>query len=67
MLEDIWGSDRAIVQTGLIYPLDHKSRIQSDAKVSFNRLVFEEQIDDLSEMVEYMIASLEKLKKLLSE
>ncbi|MBS8264600.1 hypothetical protein DYI25_09140 [Mesobacillus boroniphilus] len=67
VLENIWGRDRAIMQTAVMNPLENKSRIQTHAKVSFNRLVFEEQIDDLSEMIDYMIASLEKLKKLLSE
>ena len=67
VLEDIWGRDRAIIQTAMVHPLKDKLRIQSQARVSFNRLVFEEQIDDLSEMVVYMIASLEKLKKLLNE
>lgn len=61
-LVEIWGTERAIVQTAMIDPLENKSLIQSQVQVSFNRLVFEEQIDDLSEMVDYMITSLEKLK-----
>lgn len=67
VLEDIWGRDRSIIQTALVHPLEDKSLIQSHATVSFNRLVYEEQIDDLSEMAVYMITSLEKLKKLLIE
>ena len=64
-LEEIWGRDRAIVQTALLDPLGDKPTIKSHVQVSFNRLVYEEQIDDLSEMVDYMIASLEKFKKII--
>lgn len=64
-LEEIWGRDRAIVQTALLDPMVDKPTIKSHVQVSFNRLVYEEQIDDLSEMVNYMIASLEKLKKII--
>lgn len=67
VLTEIWGGDRAISQTAMIDPLENKSHIQNHVKVTFNRLVYEEQIDDLSEMVHYMITSLEKLKKLCVE
>lgn len=65
VLEDIWGKERLIVQTALLDPFEDKSTIKSEVKISFNRLVYEEQIDDLSEMVDYMIASLEKIKKII--
>lgn len=67
VLEGIWGKDRTIMQTVMIEPLENKSHIQNHVKIAFNRLVFEEQIDDLSEMIGYMINSLENLKKLLVE
>lgn len=67
LLTEIWGGDRAIRQTAMMEPLENKSHIQNHVKVTFNRLVYEEQIDDLSEMVHYMIMSLEKLKKLSIE
>jgi alpha-D-ribose 1-methylphosphonate 5-triphosphate synthase subunit PhnI len=65
VLEDIWGKDRLIAQTALLDPLEDKPMIKSHVQVSFNRLVYEEQIADLSEMVDYMIASLEKIKKII--
>jgi alpha-D-ribose 1-methylphosphonate 5-triphosphate synthase subunit PhnI len=65
VLEDIWGKERLIVQTAMLDPFEDKSTIKSEVKISFNRLVYEEQIDDLSEMVDYMIASLEKIKKII--
>ncbi|WLR56634.1 hypothetical protein LC048_06975 [Mesobacillus subterraneus] len=64
-LEEIWGSERVIVHTALVDPLEDKPIIKSLVQVSFNRLVFEEQIDDLTEMVHYMIASLKKIKKII--
>ena len=67
VLTEIWGGDRAIRQTAMMDPLENESHIQNKVKVAFNRLVYEEQIDDLSEMVNHMITSLEKLKKLCVE
>jgi hypothetical protein len=67
LLENIWGRDRAINQFAQLVPLEKKSLVTNRAIVSFNRLVYEDQIDDLTEMIDYMIASLENLKKLLSE
>lgn len=62
---EIWGEDREIRQTAMLEPLENKSFIQNNVIVAFNRLVYEEQIDDLSEMVHYMITSLEKIKKII--
>jgi hypothetical protein len=67
VLEDIWGRDRAINQIAQIVPLEKKSRVANRATVSFNRLVYEDQIDDLTEMIDYMITSLENLKKIFGE
>ncbi|WHX39026.1 hypothetical protein QNH36_15200 [Mesobacillus sp. AQ2] len=66
-LEDIWGKEREIVQSLQVSPLAESEWIKNNARVSFNRLVYEEQIDDLTEMIDYMIDSLNKLKKLLAE
>ncbi|MBT2677802.1 hypothetical protein J7E38_02250 [Bacillus sp. ISL-35] len=66
-LEDIWGKDREIVQSVQVFPLAESQRIRNFARVSFNRLVYEEQIDDLTEMIDYMVDSVNKLKKLLDE
>lgn len=65
VLKEIWGEDREIRQTAMLEPLENKSLIQNHVKLAFNRLVYEEQIDDLSEMVHYMITSLEKIKKII--
>jgi hypothetical protein len=65
-LEAIWGNDRAIVQTANISPLDDTSFVNNKVSISFNRLIYEDQIDDLSEMIAYMIRTLEDLKICLS-
>lgn len=67
VLEEIWGRDRGIVQTVRLSPLVESALVPNFAKVSFNRLVYEEQIDDLTKMIDYMVDSLIKLKKLLLE
>jgi hypothetical protein len=65
VLTEIWGEDREIRQTAMLEPLENRSPIENCVKVAFNRLVYEEQIDDLSEMVHYMVTSLEKIKKII--
>ncbi len=64
-LEEIWGKDREIVQFIKTTPLAKSQLVRNFSTVSFNRLVYEEQMDDLTEMIDYMIDSLKKLKKLL--
>lgn len=67
VMEGIWGSDREIVQAVQFTPLAENQLIKNFVRISFNRLVYEEQIDDLTEMINYMVNSLIKLKKLLNE
>ncbi|WP_079509476.1 hypothetical protein [Mesobacillus jeotgali] len=64
-LDEIWGSQRVIAQAVHLAPLREKPLIRNVASISFNRLVYEEQIDDLTEMIEYMVDSLIKLKKII--
>ncbi|CAM4048432.1 hypothetical protein [Mesobacillus thioparans] len=64
-LEEIWGSDREIIQSIHLPPLAENQWIRNVASVSFNRLVYEEQIDDLTNMIDYMAESLSKLKKII--
>lgn len=66
VLEEIWGSGRAIEQTAQIHALGDASQVNNKASVSFNRLIYENQIDDLAEMIDYMIKSMVNLKASLS-
>lgn len=66
VLEDIWGTGRAIEQVAQIPPFGNTALVNNKVSISFNRLVYEDQIDDLAEMIDYMIQSLVKLKGSLS-
>ncbi|GLB57897.1 hypothetical protein [Cytobacillus sp. NCCP-133] len=64
ILRDIWGRERTIKQTVNYNPEGADHSVTAETFVLFNRLVYEEQIDDLSEMINYMIASLQALKNI---
>jgi len=66
VLEDIWGSGRAIEQIAHVHALGDTSQVNNKASIFFNRLVYEDQIDDLAEMIDYMVQSLVNLKASLS-
>jgi hypothetical protein len=63
-LIEIWGSEREIEQIVQVKPLWKQLEIKNQITISFNRLVYEEQIHDLTDMVDYMITSMKKLKEI---
>lgn len=65
VLENIWGKGRTIDQAASIHPFGTSSKSEISATISFNRLIYEDQIGDLSEMVGYMIESLLKLENFI--
>ncbi|RSD26576.1 hypothetical protein [Mesobacillus subterraneus] len=65
-LQGVWGQDRAIIQNVRHSPLQNSRHIHNKAVISFDRLVYEEQIEDLTNMVDYMNESLKKLKKIIA-
>lgn len=59
-LEKIWGSERIIsLTTAETKSKKEKSTSTSTYKISFGRLIKEEQMDDFEDMVEYLIQSLQ--------
>lgn len=64
ILQEIWGSDRTIKQIVKYDPESMDNTVQAEAVILFNRLVYEEQIDDLTEMINYMMISLQALNKI---
>ncbi|KOP83146.1 hypothetical protein AMS60_12095 [Bacillus sp. FJAT-21945] len=64
-LKDIWGPERTISQSAFFNPFDEDNTIKNEAIISFNRLVYEDQMDDILEMVNYMIISLERLRAII--
>ncbi|MCQ6277836.1 hypothetical protein [Bacillus sp. EB600] len=61
VLIEIWGTDRKISQTVLFSPLQKKS-IKSVATIEFGRLVHEDQIDDLTSMIDFIITTCDRLQ-----
>lgn len=63
-LARIWGSDRSIIQNVSFNPMEKTGEIMKEIKLEFNRLIVEDQIDDLFMMVDYILASIKKLKQI---
>lgn len=63
----IWGTDRSIQHEMVIDPFSDHEVILNTITLTFNRLVFEDQINDLFEMIGYMIKTLQQIDVLLSE
>ena len=62
-LEKIWGDQRIIsVTTSETVGKKMQPITSSIYKISFGRLVGEEQMDDLEDMVEYLIQSIQAVK-----
>ncbi|KON87322.1 hypothetical protein AF332_11125 [Sporosarcina globispora] len=64
VLRQIWGSGRKIEQTVKYNVENMKAPAETETVISFKRLVHEEQIDDLNEMITYMAASIKALRKI---
>jgi hypothetical protein len=67
ILRTIWGENRIIKQISRYEPLLHTQNIQHTALILFDRIVTEDQIDDMVEMVDYMMLTLEKLEILINK
>ncbi|MEQ2528469.1 hypothetical protein EKG37_12595 [Robertmurraya yapensis] len=63
-LARIWGNDRSINQNVSFNPMGKMGEIMKEIKLEFNRLIVEDQIDDLFMMVDYILASIKKLKQI---
>jgi hypothetical protein len=64
LLIDIWGETRHISQSVTITP--SKSLIDNSISIEFDRLISEDQMDDLVEMIEFMIKTNKQLQTYLS-
>lgn len=61
ILKDIWGPDRVIKQTVKKNPFDDGKIVTNSTEVIFNRLVYEDQIEDMISMIDYMVKTLKVL------
>jgi hypothetical protein len=65
VLEEIWGKERKIVQAVKINPLIKSDTIDNEVTVFFNRLIGEDQIGDLTDMIDYIVLTLKRLEKVI--
>jgi hypothetical protein len=61
ILAGIWGNSRTIEQQVNFNPFDKTEKVTNEIIIHFNRLIFEDNIDDLTDMVDFMIKSLREL------
>lgn len=65
ILKQIWGEKRKVKLTVSREPLRSVQKAQHLAQISFDRIIREDQIDDLTEMTEYVMTTLCKLEQVL--
>ncbi|WP_141434076.1 hypothetical protein [Bacillus sp. 03113] len=66
VLKSIWGEDRQILQSIHYNPLAPSTMIHNHIVIMFDRLISEDQMDDLIEMVDYLLETLKKLRSLIT-
>lgn len=64
ILKEIWGAERIIKQMIIRDPLSNKSMVTNETTITFNRLVYEDQVDDMIAMVDYILTSIAKIRDL---
>ncbi|MCQ6273971.1 hypothetical protein JMM81_03130 [Bacillus sp. V3B] len=65
VLKQIWGEERTIKLMVCREPLISLQKAKYTAHISFGRIIREDQVDDLTEMTEYMMKTLHKLEHIL--
>lgn len=65
LIKSIWGLNREILYELMSNPLNNSGESNYRITLLFNRLVYEEQLEDLDEMIDYMIATANELDLLL--
>jgi hypothetical protein len=67
LIRKIWGEDRIVKQMIRYEPLNRIQRAHHTVLISFDRIIREDQMDDLIEMHEYMLITLDKLECVVKE
>nr|WP_263325993.1 hypothetical protein [Neobacillus sp. Marseille-Q6967] len=60
LMLEIWGNTRNIQQSIVMYPFG--SKVENRITVEFDRIVGEEQMDDLIEMIDFIMTTLDQLQ-----
>ncbi|SFB25723.1 MULTISPECIES: hypothetical protein [unclassified Bacillus (in: firmicutes)] len=63
----IWGENRSILQTATFNPFKKNDYINNKVKVGFHRVIEESQLDDLTEVVPYMLDTIKKINYVLQD
>lgn len=64
VMTEIWGSERTYKQVASFDPLKNSDSMHKEISIEFNRIVYEDQISDLIQMIEYMLLTLDKLERI---
>lgn len=64
---NIWGEKRKITQSVEYNPLNKPRKIKNVITIDFERIINEEQMDDLMEMTEFMVTTLEHLQAFVDD
>ena len=67
ILRKIWGENRIIQQIIHYEPLKPNQNTHHTALISFARTITEDQLDDMIDMMEYMILTIEKIENVINE
>ncbi|HEY2420141.1 MAG TPA: hypothetical protein VGI04_01915 [Neobacillus sp.] len=67
LLVEIWGSMRKISQCNQYNPLAANKIITNVIIIEFDRLITEEQMDDLIEMTDFMITTIKRIEHYLNK
>ncbi|MEW9049913.1 MAG: hypothetical protein AB2392_02060 [Neobacillus sp.] len=59
ILVDLWGTNRKIIQSVTLIPTETTANYT--ITIEFDRIIGEEQLDDLVEMIDFMVITLQKL------
>jgi len=66
IMNEIWGTDRQIEQiVSFKYPEQSTPLYHVDINISFNRVITEEQLDDMIEMIDYITRTLDHLNQIV--
>ncbi len=66
ILRKIWGENRTIQQIIHYEPLESNPIKHQNALISFDRTIGEDQMDDLLDMMEYMMLTIEKIEDVVN-
>ncbi|CAH2715559.1 hypothetical protein BACCIP111895_02743 [Neobacillus rhizosphaerae] len=64
ILSEIWGANRKVTQTVQSNPLEEEKKYTTIMTVEFDRIISEDQMDDLIEMIDFMIITVKQLQSM---